>query len=124
MSLQFSEFESVLRWHQAHIYRYVRYLGAMDCALAEDLTQETFLAAFRSSTPFPADEREQSAWLRGIARNLFLAHCRQARNNPVHIDSQAVEQAEVLWREEFLREGDGFDYVEALRECMKSAVRP
>ncbi len=91
----------------------------LDTTLAEDLTQETFLAAFRNNIRCPADERGQAAWLRGIARNLFLAHCRRTKNSPIRIDSQLLEQAENLWKEEFLRDGDGFDYVEALRACMK-----
>jgi DNA-directed RNA polymerase specialized sigma24 family protein len=38
----------------------------------------------------------------------------------VRIDSETVERAEESWNEEFLRSGDGFDYVEALRRCVKA----
>jgi RNA polymerase sigma-70 factor, ECF subfamily len=113
------ELETLVRTHQAEIYRYVRYLGAFDRALAEDLVQDAFLAAFGSPNPPPLDElRRQSAWLRGIARNLFLAHCRRERNSPVTADSTSLERAEGIWATEFLRDGDGFDYVEALRTCL------
>src|SRR5262245_1669606 len=113
------ELETLVRTHQAEVYRYVRYLGAMERGLAEDLVQETFLAAFQSPNPAPAnDVRRQSGWLRGIARNLFLAHCRKARNSPVHADSSSLQRAEECWAVEFLRDGDGFDYVEALRRCL------
>ncbi|MBL8793694.1 MAG: RNA polymerase sigma factor [Planctomycetia bacterium] len=113
------ELATLVRTHQAEVYRYVRYLGALDCARAEDLVQDTFLAAFRIPNAPPADDlRRQSAWLRGIARNLFLAHCRRERNSPVTMDSDSVERAETVWAREFLRDGDGFDYVEALRGCL------
>ena len=113
------ELETLVRTHQAEIYRYVRYLGALDGAAAEDLVQDTFLAAFRSADPPPvSDLRRQSGWLRGIARNKFLYHCRRVRTSPVQTDPATLEKAETLWAVEFLRDGDGFDYVEALRRCL------
>ena len=113
------ELESLVRSQQAELYRYVRYLGAADRSLAEDLVQDTFLAAFRSpNLPPMAEFRRQSAFLRGIARNLFLAHCRKARNSPVRADTAAVERAESFWATEFLCGGDGYDHVEALRSCL------
>lgn len=114
------ELETLVRMHQAEVYRYARYLGAESAAVAEDLVQETFLAAFRNANPpLNADVRVQAAWLRGIARNLFLNHCRSVRNAKVHPDSEALDRAEGLWSSQFLRDGDGFDYVEALRACMQ-----
>lgn len=111
------ELETLIRIHQAEIYRYVRYLGAADQNLAEDLVQETFLAAWRSSRgPDVNEDRRQAAWLRGIARNLFLAECR--RKKLALLDEYQLGQAEKIWADEFLREGDGFDYVQALRRCL------
>ena len=113
------ELETLVRIHQAEVYRYIRYLGAESSGVAEDVAQETFLAAFRSrELDTPRDERKQSAWLRGIARNVFLMHCRRARTSPVHVDSASLEQAEHVWTKDFLRDGDGFDTIEALRKCM------
>jgi RNA polymerase sigma-70 factor, ECF subfamily len=115
-----AELETMIRVHQAEIYRYVRYLGAENSAVAEDLVQETFLAAFKSSAPpVQRDERHEAGWLRGIARNMFLAHCRKARSNPVRVvDSMTLSQAENVWVTEFLRGDDGFDYKEALHKCL------
>jgi RNA polymerase sigma-70 factor (ECF subfamily) len=114
-----SELETLVRSHQAEIYRYLRYLGASDASVAEDLVQDTFLAAFRSPVlPTLTEQRQRSAWLRGVARNLFLAHCRRSQRSPVRADSAVLEQAESLWESEFLRGGDGFDYLEALRHCL------
>ncbi|MFP4056878.1 MAG: RNA polymerase sigma factor [Candidatus Brocadiia bacterium] len=115
--------ESLVRAHQAEVYRYMRYLGAPRAA-AEDLVQETFLAAFTAERAAdPSDERAASAWLRGIARNLFLRYCRTRRTSPVGVDHQFLERAEALWASEFLRDGDGFDYVEALRQCLATLSR-
>ncbi len=120
------DLEVLVRVHQAEIYRYLRFLGAEDTAVAEDLVQDTFLAAFQSpNPPDSADVRRQSAWLRGIARNLFLMHCRRKRKSPVQVDSEYLERAEAFWTTEFLRGGDGFDYVQSLRSCLeKLAEKP
>ena len=58
------------------IVAYLRSLGA-DAHLAEDLAQETFLAAYQSLNRFD-EEGNLGAWLRGIARNKTLMHWRAA----------------------------------------------
>ena len=35
------------------------------------------------------------------------------------VSSQGLERAESVWRLDFLRDGDGFDYLEALRRCLR-----
>ena len=113
------ELESWILAHQAEVYRYVRYLGADNQALAEDLVQDTFLAALRSASPPSGDDdRLQAAWLRGIARNIFLNYTRRNRGNPVKISLETLEHAEGYWRDGFLREGDGFEAIKALRDCV------
>ena len=112
---------AMVRANQARIYRYLRYLGA-DPAAAEDLVQETFLAALKSPTA-EDDLSSSSAWLRGVARNLFLQYCRRERRSPVVADSGYLEQAESTWQSVFLRDGDGFDYLEALRRCLQDLAR-
>jgi len=114
------DLEGLVRVHQAGVYRYLRYLGA-DAAAAEDLAQETFIAAYGSRMPAGvADDPSIAAWLRGIARNLFLRHCRRSRISPVRADSSLLDRAEAVWAGQFLRGGDGFDYVEALRACLRA----
>jgi RNA polymerase sigma-70 factor (ECF subfamily) len=114
------ELEGLVRTHQAELYRYVRYLGISQSAEAEDLVQETFVAAFRAERQAPADDpAQQAAWLRGIARNQCLMHFRRQRTAKVTFDSRYLESAEQRWRGEFLRGGDGFDFVEALRQCVE-----
>ena len=111
--------ETLVRANQAQLYRYARYLGA-DVAYAEDLVQETFLAALKGDRVSEAgDASAQGAYLRGILRNTFLAGCRRMKVSPVRVSSESLEGAEDFWKSEFLRDGDGFDYVEALRTCLK-----
>ena len=67
--------EALVRAHQAEVYAYIHYLGAPP-DVAEDLAQETFLAALRKGAPPDAPGRPgQAAWLRGVAQNLFLRYC-------------------------------------------------
>jgi RNA polymerase sigma-70 factor (ECF subfamily) len=113
------ELAEVVRAYQAGLYRYVRYLGASS-STAEDLVQDAFLVAFRKADGLAGGGEARSAWLRGVARNLFLRHCRREHRNPTLVDAASLEQAEAIWTAEFLRGGDGFDYVEALRECLKA----
>ena len=118
--MQRSELELMVRTHQAEVFRYLRYLGA-DAAEAEDLVQETFLAAFGGEPRAAAEDlRGRAAWLRGIARNQFLMHCRRARTSPVKVDSESLRRSEDAWSTQFLRDGDGFGYVEAMRRCVDS----
>jgi len=114
------ELAALVKAHQAELWRYMRYLGA-DAHAAEDLVQDTFLTAFQSTAlPEDDDDRAMARWLRGVARNLFLRHCRSSRRAPVAVDGAVLERAEATWAEAFLRGGDGFDYVEALRRCLKT----
>lgn len=109
---------SLVHSHQAQIYRYLRYLGA-PLHVAEDLAQETFVVAFQKSSQGKDSEiTHQAAWLRGVARNLFLVHCRQARATPVHLDMEFVEQADGFWARTFPGATDAGDHLEALRQCL------
>ena len=60
------------------------------------------------------------AWLRGISRNLLLAHFRRRRTNPVRIDSEYLQQAEDIWSAQFTGDEDGSGYTEALRQCLSA----
>jgi len=111
---------SLVHSHQAQIYRYLRYLGA-PLHVAEDLAQETFVVAFQKSTQGQWNEvAHPGAWLRGVARNLFLLHCRRAKANPIHLDMAFVEQAEGFWAKEFPGAADAGDHLSALRQCLQA----
>lgn len=112
------ELASLVQGHQAQVYRYLRFLGAAH-EVAQDLAQETFVAAFQKNLQGQwGQTANPAAWLRGVARNLFLAQCRRAKANPVHLDSDSVERAEAVWAGAFPGSEDGSEYLAALRQCV------
>lgn len=101
----------LVRTYQAEIWRYLRFLGC-ESTLAEDLTQDTFLAVFRR--PFQDFGRSAtSAYLRTVARNLFLSSVRRSRSAPQVVD---LEEAERVWAR-YESEDQGASFREFLREC-------
>ena len=102
--------ESLYQRHAADVYRYA--LMMLDSpADAEDVTQTTFLNAYRALL---RGERPRSTgrWLRTIAHNLCLQHFRQASRRPrqVELEDEAPE---------LVREDQGFvveDLSRALRQ--------
>jgi RNA polymerase sigma-70 factor (ECF subfamily) len=116
--MDLAAFDVLIRSHQAELYRYARYLGA-EAQTAEDLVQDTFLVAMDGVMPAEtAQPRVAAAWLRGVLRNLFLQDCRRRRTSPVRVDTETVSRAEEVWKAEFLRRDDGFEYAEALQKCL------
>jgi RNA polymerase sigma-70 factor, ECF subfamily len=102
---------ALIQAHQAEIWRYLRYLGC-EAAEAEDLTQETFLAAL-SGTAVELDGPRRSAYLRTVARNLFLKSKRRA------VVSLDLDAAERVWTA-FAREDGGASSLDALRSCVEA----
>jgi len=115
-----SDLERLIRAHQGAIYRYLRYLGAQP-ALAEDLVQETFLATLKPTLhqPVAPDDPRWAAWLRGIARNRFLADRRRSTIQEMLLDDPILEKAEAAWAESLADETTWDQRLEALRECLK-----
>ena len=105
--------------HQAELFRYLRFVGA-DHAVAEDLLQETFLRAFKAVTTTGLDDhRTRRAWLRRIAHNLFIDHCRRHQRSPVSFSSAQADTAEAFWNTEFYQHDEGFGCMEALEQCLQ-----
>ncbi|MHC4841100.1 MAG: RNA polymerase sigma factor [Planctomycetota bacterium] len=99
----------LMRAHQADVWRFLRFLGA-DAALADDLTQETFLYLYRNPIKeiSPAATR---AYLHKTAKHrLFNARRKDSRL----VD---LDEAEQVWNA--TTDGSSDDRVDALRECMK-----
>ena len=69
-------FEALYDEYFRDVFRFC--LGMTDSrALAEDITQETFMKAMRSIRTFRGD-CDVRTWLFGIARNAYLSHCRKS----------------------------------------------
>jgi RNA polymerase sigma-70 factor (ECF subfamily) len=65
-------------------------------SMAEDLTQETLAAAYRSLDTF-SQEGNFGSWLRGIARNKVRESARAAMRRPLLVDSRIIEGMEEVY---------------------------
>src|SRR5690349_13395425 len=87
-----SDVARLVQSHQAGVWRYLRALGC-DSSLAEDLTQETFLAVLEK--PFADfNPAATAAYLRTVARNLFISFQRRASRQVSVAD---LDELDVDW---------------------------
>lgn len=73
-------FSKICAEYQLPIHRYVRSL-VRDTGEAEDITQETFLRAYRKLSSL-RDQKTLSSWLYRIATNLCYDRFRQSKSRP------------------------------------------
>ena len=103
----------LIETYQVGVWRYLRAMGC-EPTLAEDLTQETFLAILQR--PFnDVSHAATSAYLRKTALNLLISHERRAGR------VRAVENVELL-DQTWLRwagDDDGEAVLEHLRGCLE-----
>ncbi len=129
-----SDFDSIVREYEPRI---TRYLTAIldDAALAQDLSQETFLRVHRSLDDLQ-DPRARPAWIFRIAHNIAVDHSRSrvsrqdALTSSLDEDAALVDQSDVqdeeLSAEQQLEEQEmsvcmrGYiqDLPPTLRECL------
>lgn len=101
----------------------VAYLHAMgaDVHLAEDLTQEAFVAAYQSLDKFEQGGNFGS-WIRGIARNKALMHWRAAATRPpLSADARSMEGVDEVF-ETYDRQGETNDWWGERQETLKMCV--
>ncbi len=111
---------TLIREHQAGVWRYVRYLGA-NRTEADDLVQETFLAVLQR--PFEDRSRlETAAYLRIAARRrLLMLRRKEGREMQLVFPLDELPLADQVWAE--AAGDDGLEtYLVALRTCLQSAV--
>lgn len=83
------DLETLWREHGADLQRFLRVLGATRTE-AEDAVQEAFLQALRT----PPEQRggpQTAAWLRTVAKNVFLKSLRKTRKVAA-VDMQTIER--------------------------------
>jgi len=88
--------EDWLDQHGDALYRYA-YFRLHDEAVAEDLVQETLLAAFQARAGFAGRSSERT-WLIGILKNKLVDHLRkQAREQPLDAWIETDEELDALF---------------------------
>lgn len=113
-------FEILMREHEAGLLAFVRSCVDDDTA-ADDLVQETFLAAWRQLEQYDST-RPFAHWLRGIARNKILEHVRSASIRWRHVRVLAPEALEAVSETFAPMTGAGHafnDCLEHLRQCLQ-----
>lgn len=114
-------FGELLRLQQGRVRAYLRRF-VLDADMADDLAQETFLAAYRGlSSRNPAAPVE--LWLLGIARNRALKYLRDEARRRRH-EGRPLRAALAGWSADRLESdgssGDDRDReVSALKDCLK-----
>jgi RNA polymerase sigma-70 factor (ECF subfamily) len=78
-------FERLVRGYQAHVWRFLRHLLG-DAALAEDVTQETFLRLYQRLPTFAGRSRF-STWVFRVARNAGIDALRSRRRHDRLLES-------------------------------------
>ena len=96
--------EQIYQQYAAMVYRYLLGL-TRDADLAEELTQETFYQAIRTSERYDGTSKV-STWLCGIARNVLQTH---RRKNPAAEDWDAQTISAPSAEQDALREADRLD---------------
>lgn len=89
-------FERIIHAHQRGVWRYLRYIGASR-AEADDLTQEAFLAAWKSDFE-EINDAATAGYLRTVARSRFLMMLRTkgrriSETDLVEVDADWVQLA-------------------------------
>ena len=110
-------FEILVRENADSLAAFLR-AAVQDQASADDLFQETMLVAWRKIGEYDRT-RPFGAWLRGIARNLVLAHYRAATRQIAVADDEIVDRLDRRMAEVDRQPGDTLDEkVQALRDCI------
>jgi RNA polymerase sigma-70 factor (ECF subfamily) len=73
-------FVTLYRRRQASLYRFVLHMSG-SASVAEDVTQEVFLALIRNECGFDPERGSLSGYLFGIARKLVLRHLERGRSD-------------------------------------------
>jgi RNA polymerase sigma-70 factor, ECF subfamily len=103
---------ALIQAHQAGVWRYMRAMGC-DPALAEDLTQETFLHVLQR--PFQeVNAAATSAYLRKTALNLLISHKRRGGKVLAVEDVELLDQTWSRWA----GQDGGEAALDALRDCL------
>jgi len=88
-------FDALYERYFRRVYGFV-YARVRDRADAEELTQESFTAAFRSITGY-SGRSTPLAWIYGIAKNMVNNHLRRARSQTERLEAAGSDAAAGEW---------------------------
>jgi RNA polymerase sigma-70 factor (ECF subfamily) len=119
-----ARFGAIFERHILEIHRYLAYRVGSD--LADDLSAETFLEAFRGRRSFDSSKGTVTAWLYGIATNLVRHHHRDEERRLRLSDRAARGESSSSTGEEFVdqvaRQSDLDDAVARLDRKLRDVV--
>ncbi|HEV2491672.1 MAG TPA: sigma-70 family RNA polymerase sigma factor [Terriglobia bacterium] len=113
-------FIQLYRQRQGAIYRFALQMSGSE-SLAEDVTQEVFLALMREAGHFDSTRGSLAAYLYGIARNLVADHLRRRQmDSPLAQDESEASNAPPIVRaaNDPLAEMTRREAVESLRQAV------
>lgn len=121
-----------LTWLEEHgdlLYGYALPRVGGDAAAAEDLVQETLLAALKANERYTG-EASRGTWLVGILRHKIIDHYRRSSRRPERpaadsIDSEAVEALlsagdGVRWRDRDSAALGSLEFAEVFDKCLEN----
>ena len=108
------DIEKLVESHQEEIWHYLKFLGCQN-ALADDLTQDTFIQVFQQNSELREAE-SAPAYLRTIARRSFFRHLKKLKKQGAAVAD--FDEAESVWQlySPVERESDLSVYLE---DCLK-----
>lgn len=111
-------FVSLYRRRQGAIYRFAGQMTG-STAVAEDITQEVFLALIRDECGYDPERGSISAYLFGIARKLALRHLERNRGG-VELETEGEETHDVAVAPGALEDLTRREGIEALRRAVEA----
>jgi len=110
-------FEVLMRENADMLLAFLR-ASVRDNHTVEDIFQETMVVAWRRMPDFDR-KRSFGKWLRGIARNLILAHFRKSGKEPLSLDENNLDWMDARFAQIQSRSGDTLsEKLSLLRECV------
>ena len=116
-------FVALYRRRQGAIYRFALHMGG-SATLAEDITQEVFMALLRDQCGFDCERGTVSGYLFGIARKMVLRHLERGRSD-VALETESEEGwgPELAVTDDPLEEMTHREGIEALRRAVVTLPR-
>ena len=116
-------FVSLYRKRQAPLYRFAQHMSG-SATVAEDITQEVFLALIRDECGYDPDRGTLSAYLFGIARKLVLRHLERGRADvALEVDGEETAWPELAVDDDPLADLTRREGIEALRRAVQALPR-